>query len=64
MGVVIPADVRPLDELTPADLSREVPEREDEFWQDAREKQLRLLKVLLVNSGLIFPEITGLKFPR
>jgi len=42
--------VRPLDELTPADLWREVPEREDEFWRDTREKQLRLLKVLLEGS--------------
>lgn len=39
--------VRPLDELTPADLWREVPESEDEFWQDTREKQTRLLKELL-----------------
>jgi putative transposase len=39
--------VRPLDELTPADLWREVPESEDEFWQDTREKQMRLLKELL-----------------
>ena len=39
--------VRPLDELTPADLWREVPRSEDEFWWDTREKQLRLLKVLL-----------------
>ena len=39
--------VKPLDELTPADLWREVPESEDEFWQDTREKQMRLLKGLL-----------------
>lgn len=50
--------VRPLDELTPADLWREVPEREDEFWQDAREKQLRLLKVLL--EGTLEEEMTVL----
>ena len=36
-----------MDELTPADLWREVPDSEDEFWQDIREKQLRLLKAVL-----------------
>ena len=50
--------VRPLDELTPADLWREVPEREDEFWRDTREKQLRLLKVLL--EGTLEEEMTVL----
>ena len=39
--------VKALDELTPADLWREVPKNKDEFWWDAREKQSRLLKVFL-----------------
>ena len=34
--------VKALDELTPADLWREVPQSEDEFWRDAREKNLRV----------------------
>lgn len=50
--------VRPLDELTPADLWREVPESEDEFWQDTREKQLNLLKTLL--EGVLEEEMTVL----
>ena len=50
--------VRALDELTPADLWRELPEREDEFWQDTREKQSRLLKVLL--EGALEEEMTVL----
>ena len=39
--------LKALDEVAPADLWREVPEAEDEFWSDARERQRRLLKVLL-----------------
>lgn len=50
--------VKPLDELRPADLWREVPESEDEFWRDTREKQLRLLKVLL--EGTLEEEMTVL----
>lgn len=50
--------VTPLDELTPADLWREVPESEDEFWQDTREKQVRLLKGLL--EGALEEEMTVL----
>ncbi len=50
--------VRPLDELRPEDLWREVPESEDEFWRDTREKQLRLLKTLL--EGVLEEEMTGL----
>ena len=38
--------IRPLDAVTPADLWREVP-LEEEFWEEARERQRRLLKVLL-----------------
>jgi len=45
-----------LDEVTPADLWREVPESEDEFWCDARERQRRLLKVLL--EGALEEELT------
>ena len=50
--------VKPLDELTPADLWREVPESEDEFWQDTREKQMQLLKGLL--EGALEEELTVL----
>ena len=50
--------LRPLDELTPADLWREVPEAEDEFWQDARERQVRLVKALL--EGALEEEMTVL----
>ena len=50
--------VRLLGELTPADLWREVPESEDEFWQDTREKQLNLLKTLL--EGVLEEEMTVL----
>lgn len=50
--------IRPLDELTPADLWREVPEAEDEFWQDARERQVRLVKALL--EGALEEEMTVL----
>ena len=45
-----------LDELSPADLWREVPPSEDEFWYDARERQQRLLKVLL--EGALEEELT------
>jgi len=50
--------LKALDELTPADLWREVPEQEDEFWQDARERQQRLLKALL--EGALEEEMTVL----
>lgn len=50
--------LKPLDELTPADLWREVPETEDEFWQDARERQVRLVKALL--EGALEEEMTVL----
>ncbi len=45
-----------LDEVRPADLWREVPAAEDEFWCDARERQRRLLKVLL--EGALEEELT------
>lgn len=48
--------IKALDELTPADLWREVPRGSDEFWQDAREKQKALLKVLL--EGALEDELT------
>lgn len=48
--------LKALDEVTPADLWREVPESEDEFWSDARERQRRLLKVLL--EGAMEEELT------
>ncbi|TLN10475.1 IS256 family transposase, partial [bacterium] len=38
--------IKALDTLTPADLWREVP-LEEEFWQEAQERQRRMLKVLL-----------------
>src|SRR5213593_1358284 len=50
--------VKALDELTPADLWREVPQSEDEFWRDAREKNLRVLKGLL--EGALEEEMTVL----
>ncbi len=50
--------VKALDEVTPADLWREVPQSEDEFWQDAREKNLRVLKGLL--EGALEEEMTVL----
>lgn len=50
--------VKPLDELAPADLWREVPESEDEFWRDTRERQMRLLKGLL--EGALEEELTVL----
>jgi transposase-like protein len=48
--------LKPLDELTPADLWREVPESEDEFWQDARETHLRVVKLAL--EGALEEEMT------
>src|ERR1700730_18539596 len=45
-----------LDDFSPADLWREVPPSEDEFWWDARERQRRLLKVLL--EGALEEELT------
>jgi len=50
--------LKALDELTPADLWREVPRGEDEFWQDAREKQLSLVKTML--QGVLEEEMTEL----
>jgi transposase-like protein len=47
-----------LDEVKPADPWREVPPTEDEFWSDARERQRRLLKVLL--EGALEEELTAL----
>jgi len=38
--------IKALDTLTPADLWRQVP-LEEEFWEEARERQRRVLKVLL-----------------
>ena len=38
--------IKALDAVTPADLWREVP-LEEEFWEEARERQQRLLKLLL-----------------
>src|SRR4030066_76557 len=38
--------IKALDAVAPADLWREVP-LEEEFWEEARERQRRLLKVLL-----------------
>lgn len=48
--------LKALDELTPADLWREVPRGEDEFWRDAREKQLALVKAML--EGALEEEMT------
>lgn len=39
--------VKALDELTPADLWREVPRDEDEFWEDTGERQRHLVKALI-----------------
>jgi len=47
-----------LDEITPADLWREVPRSDDEFWSDTRQKQKQLLKVLL--QGALEEEMTEL----
>jgi putative transposase len=50
--------LKALDELTPADLWREVPHKEDEFWGDAREKQLTLVKAMV--EGALEEEMTQL----
>jgi putative transposase len=50
--------LKALDELTPADLWREVPVCDDEFWQDAREKQLTLVKTMV--EGVLEEEMTQL----
>jgi transposase-like protein len=50
--------VKPLDELTPEDLWREIPEGEEEFWHDAREKQQRLVKSVL--EGVLEEEMVTL----
>src|SRR3972149_7055952 len=49
--------VKALDELTPADLWLEVPVAEDEFWQDTRERQRQILKVIL--EGALEEEMTA-----
>ncbi len=48
--------VKALDEIAPADLWREVPQIEDEFWYDMQEKQRGLLKVVL--EGALEEEMT------
>src|SRR3989337_2171582 len=48
--------LKALDELTPADLWREVPRGEDEVWRNAREKQLALVKAML--EGALEEEMT------
>jgi hypothetical protein len=48
--------VKALDELTPADLWREVPRDDDEFWPDVRERQQRLTKTLI--EGALEEEMT------
>lgn len=48
--------VKALDELTPADLWREVPRGDEEFWTDARERQRRLVKTLI--EGALEEEMT------
>lgn len=49
--------VKALDELTPADLWREMPRGDDgEFWTDARERHLRLLKTYI--EGALEEEMT------
>lgn len=48
--------VKALDELTPADLWREVPRGDDEFWSDTRERQLQLVKTLI--EGALEEEMT------
>lgn len=50
--------LKALDELTPADLWREVPRDDEEFWSDARERQLHLVKVLI--EGALEEEMTVL----
>lgn len=50
--------VKALDELTPADLWREVPHEDDsdEFWADTRERQLQSLKAIM--EGALEEELT------
>jgi putative transposase len=48
--------LKALDELTPADLWREVPREDGEFWSDARERQLHLVKTLI--QGALEEEMT------
>lgn len=48
--------VKALDELTPADLWREVPHDDEEFWSDARERQRQLVKTLI--EGALEEEMT------
>jgi len=48
--------LKALDELTPADLWRQVPRDDEEFWNDARERQLRLVKTLM--EGALEEEMT------
>ena len=48
--------IRALEELTPADLWREVPRDDEEFWSDARERQLHLVKTLI--QGALEEEMT------
>lgn len=44
--------VKALDKPTPAELWREVPESEDEFWRDTQERQLRMLRAVLEEALL------------
>lgn len=50
--------VKALDELTPADLWREVPHEDDrdEFWEDTRERHLQFLKTIM--EGALEEELT------
>lgn len=50
--------VKALDEVTLADLWLEVPVAQDEFWQDTRERQRQILKVIL--EGALEEEMTAL----
>src|SRR3972149_70814 len=50
--------VKALDEVTPADLWLAGPAAEDESWQDTREKQRQILKVIL--EGALEEEMTVL----
>jgi putative transposase len=50
--------LKALDQLTPADLWREVKPDVDEFWQDAQAKQRQLLKTFL--EGALEEEMVGL----
>ena len=48
--------VKALDELTPADLWREVPRSDDDFWMEAHEQQSSLVKTLI--EGALEEEMT------